>query len=58
MQGYLGFPLSVIARPLDNPLLDDDVRARREISGNRVILKRSAIKRTLRASPRDAASPS
>jgi KDO2-lipid IV(A) lauroyltransferase len=49
LQGYLGLPLAVIARPLDNPLIDDHVRTVREASGNRVILKRSAIRQVLKA---------
>lgn len=49
MQGYMGMPLAMITRPLDNPLLEDFVRIRREASGNRVILKRSAIRQALKA---------
>jgi KDO2-lipid IV(A) lauroyltransferase len=49
LHGYLGLPLAVIARPLDNPLLETFLRTLREASGNRVISKRSAVRQTLRA---------
>jgi len=49
MQGYLHLPLVMITRPLDNPLLEEFVRSRRESSGNRVVLKRNAIRQALRA---------
>jgi len=49
MQGYLGMPLAMITRPLDNPLLERFMRVRREASGNRVIGKRSAVRHALRA---------
>jgi len=47
--GYLGAPVGIITRPLDNPLLEDFFRETREASGNRVIGKRSAVRETLRA---------
>lgn len=49
MQGYLGMPLALITRPLDNPLIEDFVRRRREASGNRVVFKRNAIRQALKA---------
>lgn len=49
LQGYLGMPLALVTRPLDNPFLEDDFRKRREASGNRVIGKRSAVRQTLKA---------
>ena len=47
--GYLGIPVGIITRPLDNPLLETFMREMREASGNRVIGKRSAVRETLRA---------
>src|SRR5262249_18428601 len=49
MQGYMGMPLAMITRPLDNPRLETFMRARRERSGNRVVGKRSAVRQALRA---------
>lgn len=49
LQGYLGMPLAMITRPLDNPLIESFMRGRREASGNRVIGKRSAVRHALRA---------
>lgn len=49
LQGYLGLPLAMVTRPLDNPYLEDDFRRRREASGNRVIGKRSAVRQALKA---------
>ena len=42
-------PVHVVARPLDNPRLDDMLTALRERGGNRVILKRDAILAILQA---------
>lgn len=49
MQGHLGFPLAVIARPLDNPLLETTLAGLRTGSGNLVVHKRNAVRETLRA---------
>jgi KDO2-lipid IV(A) lauroyltransferase len=42
-------PMHVMVRPLDNPLLDEVVEARRRLSGNRLILKRDAARLVIRA---------
>src|SRR5581483_5926025 len=46
--GYLGYPVAVLARPLDNPRLDARLRALRRMSGNIVIYKRHALGEVLR----------
>jgi KDO2-lipid IV(A) lauroyltransferase len=45
--GWLSGPMGVVARPLDNPLLDRRITAIREMSGNQVIGKRRALGRLL-----------
>jgi len=47
--GLLGIPFAVIARPLDNPVLDRRLIELRRGSGNDVIPKRRAVRETLRA---------
>jgi KDO2-lipid IV(A) lauroyltransferase len=42
-------PMSVLARPLDNPLLDRLLESTRMKTGNSVIYRRGAIRRVLRA---------
>jgi len=42
-------PMSVLARPLDNPLLHDLLESVRRSTGNSVIYRRGAIRRVLRA---------
>jgi KDO2-lipid IV(A) lauroyltransferase len=42
-------PISVLARPLDNPLLHDLLERVRRSTGNHVIYRRGAIRRVLRA---------
>jgi KDO2-lipid IV(A) lauroyltransferase len=42
-------PMSVLARPLDNPLLHDLLESVRRSTGNAVIYRRGAIRRVLRA---------
>jgi len=49
MQGYLGLPLFLVARPLDNPDLERLLAGLRERSGNRIIHKRNAVREMLRA---------
>jgi len=49
MQGYLGLPLGLVARPLDNPDLERLLARLRERSGNRIIHKRNAVREMLRA---------
>ncbi len=43
-----GLPMKVIARPLDNPLLDDRLRRFREQTGNTVVSKREAAREVIR----------
>jgi len=43
-----GYPMAVIARPADNPLVEARVRALREASGNQVITKWGATREALR----------
>jgi KDO2-lipid IV(A) lauroyltransferase len=47
--GLLGVPFAVIARPLDNPLLDRRLIELRSGTGNAVIPKRRAVRETMRA---------
>lgn len=47
--GLLEVPFAVIARPLDNPVLDRRLLALRRGSGNAVIPKRRAVRETMRA---------
>jgi KDO2-lipid IV(A) lauroyltransferase len=42
-------PMSVLARPLDNPLLHDLLERMRRATGNQVIYRQGAIRRVLRA---------
>jgi KDO2-lipid IV(A) lauroyltransferase len=42
-------PMSVLARPLDNPYLHDLLERTRKGTGNRVIYRRGAVRRVLRA---------
>ena len=49
VQGRAGRCMSVIARGLDNPLLDKALRDSREAHGNTIIPKGGAIKETVRA---------
>jgi Kdo2-lipid IVA lauroyltransferase/acyltransferase len=42
-------PMSVLARPLDNPYLHDFLERARLVTGNRVIYRQGAIRRILRA---------
>jgi KDO2-lipid IV(A) lauroyltransferase len=48
-------PMSVLARPLDNPLLHDLLERVRGATGNSVIYRRGAIRRVLRALERNQA---
>ena len=47
--GQLGEPISVVARPTDNPLIEAEIARRRARFGNRVISKREALREMLRA---------
>lgn len=49
IQGYLGLPLAMVTRPLDNPFLERMLHRYRTLSGNRVIHKRGAAREILRA---------
>jgi KDO2-lipid IV(A) lauroyltransferase len=49
LQGYLGMPLAMVTRPLDNPHLERMLHRYRTLSGNRVIHKRGAAREILRA---------
>jgi KDO2-lipid IV(A) lauroyltransferase len=45
----LAAPINVIARPLDNPLIDRMVERRRALSGNRIVLKKDFARVILKA---------
>ena len=47
--GLMTEPMHVVIRPLDNPLIDQLVENRRQLSGNRLIQKRDAARAILRA---------
>lgn len=49
LQAAAGFPLRMVARPLDNPRLETFFRARRQGTGNRVIYKRNAVREMVKA---------
>ncbi len=49
LQGYLGLPLAMVTRPLDNPFLESKLHRYRTLSGNVVIHKRGAAREILRA---------
>jgi KDO2-lipid IV(A) lauroyltransferase len=51
--GLLGEPISPVARPLDNRLLEEELDRRRRRFGNRPISKRDAAKEILRAIARN-----
>lgn len=42
-------PMNVIARPLDNPLIDSLVERRRALTGNRLVFKRDSARAILKA---------
>lgn len=47
--GLMSGPMDVVARPLDNPLLDRLVESRRALCGNRIIAKKDAARAILKA---------
>lgn len=49
MQGWLGYPMAMVTRPLDNPMLERLLRRGRTRSGNDVVHKQSAVRGILRA---------
>lgn len=46
---WLTGPMTVVVRPLDNPLIDGLIRRRRELSGNRSLSKREIARPILKA---------
>jgi KDO2-lipid IV(A) lauroyltransferase len=46
---FIGVPVSLVVRPLDNPLLERELAVRRRRFGNRLIGKRDAAREILRA---------
>lgn len=48
-QGFLGLPLALVTRPLDNPRLERILARLRGVSGNRVVHKRRAVREMLKA---------
>jgi KDO2-lipid IV(A) lauroyltransferase len=51
--GLLGEPIAPVVRPLDNPLLEEELGRRRRRFGNRPVPKRQAVKELLRAMARN-----
>ncbi len=51
--GLLGEPIAPVARPLDNPYLEEELSRRRRQFGNRPISKRDAARELLRAMARN-----
>jgi KDO2-lipid IV(A) lauroyltransferase len=49
VQSQLGFPLALVARPLDNPRLEALLRELRQATGNVIIYKRRAVRDILAA---------
>ena len=47
-QGYAGLPLTLITRPLDNPVLETMLADLRTRSGNTVVHKRNAVREMMR----------
>ena len=48
MQGFMGLPLTLLGRELDNPLLEKHVAALRTLSGNRLIHKQHSVREMIR----------
>jgi KDO2-lipid IV(A) lauroyltransferase len=49
MQGFLGLPLALVTRRLDNPLLEERVARLRTLSGNVIIHRQGAVREMLKA---------
>ena len=49
MQGYLGIPMRLLYRPLDNVALDRQLLQMRQLSGNGVLSKRDGVRGMLQA---------
>lgn len=47
MQGYLGLPLTMVTRPLDNPVLERELARLRGRSGNAILHRRNAVREML-----------
>ena len=47
VQGYRGLPLTMVTRPLDNPLLEKMLARLRTRSGNTIVHKRNAVREML-----------
>jgi KDO2-lipid IV(A) lauroyltransferase len=49
MQGFLGMPLALVTRRLDNPLLENRLARLRTLSGNEIIHRQGAVREMLKA---------
>jgi len=49
LQGWVGLPMAMVTRPLDNPLLEKMLARGRQGSGNEIIHKRRAVRGILKA---------
>lgn len=49
LQGWMGWPMAMVTRPLDNRLLERLLARGRRRSGNEVVHKRQAVRKVLRA---------
>ena len=49
LQGWMGLPLTMVTRPLDNPLLESRLAAMRALSGNEIVHKHNALRPMLGA---------
>ena len=49
MQGWRGIPMSMVTRPLDNPLLEEMLARGRTMSGNEILHKQRAVRGMLQA---------
>jgi KDO2-lipid IV(A) lauroyltransferase len=49
IQGYLGMPIALVARPLDNNYLEKMLASLRGASGNSIIYKRNAVRAMVKA---------
>jgi len=53
MQGFLGMPLALVTRRLDNPLLEKRLARLRTLSGNEIIHRQGAVRQMLKALKRN-----
>jgi KDO2-lipid IV(A) lauroyltransferase len=49
VNGFVGVPLALIARPLSNPGLERMLADLRSVSGNRIVYKRNAVRAAIKA---------